>query len=210
MRSRLVMLPLTATLLSCSSPPKPPAGDEATRRPANAALAVELQACQSSLKNTQIAASESSRLFELTTAHAARLESTQRASATAAATRAGNSVFTVYFNFGETRAVVPADVGSALVDSARTAPLVFLRGRTDGSIDSAAESRIARERAAAVRDYLVAAGIPAARIRTTYQPSGDPVGENSSEGGRRANRRVEVEIYRVLPVPIGPTNSPRL
>lgn len=209
MHSRLVMLPLTATLLSCSSPPKPPVVDEATRRPANSALAVELQTCQSSLKNTQIAASESSRLLELTTAHAAKREVTRRTADAAAATRTGNSVFTVNFDFGETRAAVPPDVGAAMVESARGAPLIFLRGRTDGENDSPTESRIARERAAAVRDYLVASGVPAARIRTTYQPSGDPVGENRSDGGRRANRRVEIEIYRAAPVPAGAETAAR-
>jgi hypothetical protein len=40
------------------------------------------------------------------------------------------------------------------------------------------------ERAAAVRDYLVAAGVDPARIRATYQPAGDHVADNASAGGR--------------------------
>ena len=73
------------------------------------------------------------------------------------------------------------------------------------STDSAAESRIARERSAAVRDYLVGAGIDPARIRATHQPTGDFAADNSSPAGRGVNRRVEIEVYRSLPVAISTT-----
>lgn len=63
-----------------------------------------------------------------------------------------------------------------------------------------AASRIARDRAAAVRDYLVAAGVDPARIRATYQPAGDHIADNVSASGRHLNRRVEIEMYRALPV----------
>ena len=98
---------------------------------------------------------------------------------------------------------MPADNASALVESTRGAPLVLLRGRTDGATDSPAESRIARERAAAVRDYLVGVGVDAARIRATYQPAGDHAADNSSSAGQGLNRRVEIEVYRALPVAMG-------
>ena len=98
--------------------------------------------------------------------------------------------------------MVPADIAAALIDSARAAPLILLRGRTDGSNDSLAESRIARERANAVREYLVSAGVDPARIRATYQPTGDYAVDNASPTGRGMNRRVEVEIYRALPVAV--------
>ena len=84
--------------------------------------------------------------------------------------------------------------------AARSAPLVLLRGRTDGTTDSTTESRIARERAAAVRDYLVGSGVDATHIRTTYQPAGDHAADNTSPAGQGKNRRVEIEVYRALPV----------
>ena len=80
-----------------------------------------------------------------------------------------NSVFTVRFDFGSTRVTIPPEVTAALVEDAKASPLVLLRGRTDGTTDAPAESRIARDRAAAVRDYLVAVGVDPARIRATYQ-----------------------------------------
>jgi outer membrane protein OmpA-like peptidoglycan-associated protein len=111
----------------------------------------------------------------------------------------------VRFDFGSTRVVIPTDVAATLVEDAKASPLVMLRGRTDGTSDAPAESRIARDRAAAVRDYLVAAGVDPARIRATYQPAGDHVADNVSAGGRGLNRRVEIELYRALPVALTTT-----
>jgi outer membrane protein OmpA-like peptidoglycan-associated protein len=51
-----------------------------------------------------------------------------------------------------------------------------------------------------MRDYLVGAGVDPARIRATYQPAGDHVADNTPAGGRNLNRRVEIELYRALPV----------
>ena len=195
---------LLLTLLgSCSTKPKPPTVDESTRRPANSAQAVELQVCRNNLANTRILATESGRLAEST---AATLERLAARSTTAAATPvvpappSGNSIYTVHFDFASARAVVPADSATALIAEARVAPLIVLRGRTDGASDTLAESRIARERAATVRDYLISAGVDPARIRATYQPVGDGVSDNTDPTGRALNRRVEIEVYRTLPI----------
>jgi outer membrane protein OmpA-like peptidoglycan-associated protein len=194
---------LLALLGSCSTPPKPPTVDESTRRPANSAQAVELQVCKSDLANTRILATEAGRLAESTEATLERLATRP---ATAVVTPVvpspplGNSVYTVHFDFASARAVVPADNAAALIAEARVAPLIVLRGRTDGSTDTLAESRIARERAATVRDYLVSAGVDPARIRATYQPVGDRVADNTDPMGRALNRRVEIEVYRALPI----------
>ena len=196
--------PWLLLLASCSSPPKPPTVDESQKRPVNSQMAVELQVCRNDLQNTRILAAESGRLAESTTATLANLAARQQiiAAMQAPANKPpqANSVFSVRFDFGSTRVAIPADLATPLVADAKAAPLVLLRGRTDGNTDAPVESRIARERAAAVRDYLVAAGVDPARIRATYQPIGDHVADNSSESGRGLNRRVEIELYRVLPV----------
>ena len=200
MRSALPLIPMLLVLGSCGSPPKPPSVDESLRRPVNSAMAVELQVCKSDLQNTRIVATESGRLAETAAATLERVSARQQVIVAMASAPQANSVFTIRFDFGSTRVVVPADSASALIDNARAAPLVLLRGRTDGAIDSTAESRIARERAAAVRDYLVGAGVDPARIRATYQPVGDFAADNSSASGQGMNRRVEIEVYRSLPV----------
>ena len=204
MRQTIPLIPWLLVLASCSSPPKPPTVDETQKRPVNSQMAVELQVCKNDLQNTRLMATESGRESETTAATLANLAARQQI-LTAMQGAPGqqpkaNSVFTVRFDFGSTRVDIPTDVAATLVDDAKASPLVMLRGRTDGSSDAPAESRIARDRAAAVRDYLVAAGVAPARIRATYQPAGDHVADNVSAGGRGLNRRVEIEMYRALPV----------
>lgn len=198
-----LLMPWLFVLGSCGSPPKPPTVDESQKRPVNSAMAVELQVCKSDLQNTRILATESGRMAEVAAATVQQLAARQQAigalQARAAAPQA-NSVFTVRFDFGSTRVAIPAEMSAALIDEARSAPLVVLRGRTDGSTDSMPESRIARERATAVRDYLVGAGVDAGRIRGTWQPTGDHVADNAAAIGRSMNRRVEIEVYRAAPV----------
>ncbi|MGV8823205.1 OmpA family protein [Methylibium petroleiphilum] len=211
MRAALLYLPWLIVLASCSSPPKPPTVDESRKRPVNSQVAVELQVCQNDLQNTRILATESGRLADTTAATLAHMAARQQVLAAmaepAAPSARANSIHTVHFGFGSTRVVVPQDMAAALIADAKAAPLVLLRGRTDGSSDAAAESRIARDRAAAVRDYLVAAGVDAARIRATYQPAGDHAADNTAAAGRALNRRVEIEVYRAAPVSVGTTAS---
>ena len=204
MRQTIPLIPWLLVLASCSSPPKPPTVDDSQKRPVNSQMAVELQVCKNDLQNTRLMATESGRVAETTAATLANLAARQQILAAmqgpAGQQPKANSVFTVRFDFGSSRVVIPADVAATVVEDAKASPLVMLRGRTDGTSDAPAESRIARDRAAAVRDYLVAAGVDPARIRATYQPAGDHVADNVSAGGRGLNRRVEIEMYRALPV----------
>jgi len=204
MRTTIPFIPWLLILASCASPPKPPTVDESQKRPVNSQLGVELQVCKNDLQNTHLRATESRRLAESAAATLANIAARQQLLAAMQGPSAphaqANTVFTVRFEFGSTRVVIPADIAAALIEGAKAAPLVVLRGRTDGSSDAPAESRIARERAAAVRDHLVAEGVDPARIRATYQPAGDHVAENTSAGGRGLNRRVEIELYRALPM----------
>lgn len=204
MRHATPLIPWLLVLASCGSPPKLPTVDESQKRPANSQMAIDLQVCKNDLQNSRLLATESGRLAETTTATLANMAARQQLLAAmqgpAAQQPRPNSVYSVRFEFGSTRVVIPAEVLAGLIDGAKAAPLVMLRGRTDGTSDVPVESRIARDRAAAVRDYLVAAGVDPARIRATYQPVGDPVADNTSVGGRSLNRRVEIELYRALPI----------
>jgi outer membrane protein OmpA-like peptidoglycan-associated protein len=191
---------LTLLLGACSSPPKPPTVDESLRRPANAQIAVELQVCKNDLQNTHILATESSRLADATAATLAHLAARQQLLARLQQRAMANSVHTIRFVFNSTNVDIPTEAASTLLEDAQGAPLVLLRGRTDGTSDSPAESRMAQARASAVRDYLIASGVDASRIRTTHQPSGDHVADNRSPQGRDLNRRVEIEVYRAMPV----------
>jgi outer membrane protein OmpA-like peptidoglycan-associated protein len=199
--TRFMLWPML--LASCSSPPKPPSIDESHRRPANTAMAVELQACKNDLVNSRLIASEWSQAARASNASLASFAARQQALADSRTDQAkrpeGNLVFTIGFAYGSTRVELAKDATRHLLDAAKAAPLVMLRGRTDGAIESAGESRIARQRAAAVQDYLVARGVDPSRVRATYQPIGDHAVANGDEPGRAQNRRVEIEVYQALP-----------
>lgn len=194
-----------ALLASCTSPPKPPTVDESRKRPVNTAMAVELQVCKGELQNTRLLATESSRLAQASAATLASVAAHQQALANQQRRDQlppqANSVYTVQFDYGSSRLDLALDSAAVLIDEAKTAPLVLLRGRTDGDVDTPAEARIARQRAEAVKAYLVAAGIDPSRIRSTYQPAGDHVATNAIAAGRTLNRRVEIEVYRAIPAP---------
>ncbi|MDP2261779.1 MAG: OmpA family protein [Hydrogenophaga sp.] len=192
--------PLIVLLSACSAPLKPPSVNEAHKRPANTEAAVELQVCKNELQNTHLLATEASRAANTATAALAHLSARHQLVATMQAQAMTNRVHIVPFAFNSTQLPISAALASAMVEEAKVAPLVVLRGRTDGASDTAADSQVARARAIAVRDYLIAAGVDPTRIRTTHQPSGDHLGDNRSPHGRHLNRRVEVEVYRALPV----------
>jgi outer membrane protein OmpA-like peptidoglycan-associated protein len=95
----------------------------------------------------------------------------------------------VYFELG--KADVPADASAALaphVKAAKEGRRIAISGFHDASGDAAANEELAKQRAFAVRDLLVAAGAPADRIelRKPALTTGD--------GDPREARRVEVTL----------------
>lgn len=95
----------------------------------------------------------------------------------------------VYFEVGS--AAAPADAATVLApyaSSARRGRLIALSGFHDASGDAAANEELAKQRALAVRDLLVAAGAPAERIelRKPELTTGD--------GDPREARRVEISV----------------
>lgn len=219
------IVPWFLVLASCSSPPKPPTADESRKRPANTAMAIELQTCSSELQSTRLRALDAERMAERAAVEqqrmvvlkelVAKLEPPRQtfATATGQALLRPNAIATVHFEHGSTRVDIPPATAGPLISAAKAAPLVLLRGRTDGTSETLAEAHIARSRAAAVAAYLIEAGVPPTRIRATYQPTGDHATENHSPQGRAQNRRVEIEIYPTVPVALNNTEiaspSPR-
>ena len=214
MRIRPSSLVAMLLLASCASPPAPASVDPLTRRPANPPLAAELQGCRNELHNTRILSNEADRLAASAMqtlqrwAQRQAVASTSTAAAASTPTNPPNSIYRVYFAYGRSNVNLPSDEAQVLLAEARKAPLIFIRGRTDGTADTSAETHIARARALAARDFLVAAGIEGSRVRTTYQPSGDHVADNTTRAGQSVNRRVEIELYRTLPVAASIASAP--
>jgi outer membrane protein OmpA-like peptidoglycan-associated protein len=73
---------------------------------------------------------------------------------------------------------------------------VTIIGHTDATGDEELNRQLSIDRAAAVKDALITAGIPEAGIQTTGVGSSDPIGDNSTDEGRAQNRRIEFQIVR--------------
>jgi outer membrane protein OmpA-like peptidoglycan-associated protein len=71
---------------------------------------------------------------------------------------------------------------------------IMIYGHTDNTGGDKINSKLSEDRANAVKNYLVAQGVDAARIKTEGLGSSKPVAANDTEAGRAQNRRVEVAI----------------
>ena len=196
----------------CSAVPKPPTVSGTGRIPVNTPLEVDLQACKSELTNTKLMLGESSRLADSATATLSQMAArctvprtgqsgaiTAQIPATTSPSAVGSAVYVLHFGFGRSSINLTEASAIALSDAVKTAQLIVIRGRTDGFTDTAGETRVAKARAEAVQQYLVALGIDPARIRATHQAAGDFVANNDTEAGRAMNRRAEIEVYQTMP-----------
>ena len=71
---------------------------------------------------------------------------------------------------------------------------IALEGHADNTGAAELNQKLSDERAAEIGKALVARGVPAARIKTAGFASRRPVASNSTDEGRRLNRRVEVVL----------------
>lgn len=96
---------------------------------------------------------------------------------------------------------------AALLEAARQATVIHIRGRTDSYVDDAANRAVAAARAKAARTWLIANGVPASKVKATWEASGDFLAENESNAGRNMNRRVELEFVGVALQGARPSNN---
>ena len=75
--------------------------------------------------------------------------------------------------------------------------LVIATGHTDSVGTDAYNQALSERRAAAVKDYLVSKGIPAAKVTTIGKGETQPVATNKTSEGRQKNRRVDIEFKGV-------------
>jgi outer membrane protein OmpA-like peptidoglycan-associated protein len=71
---------------------------------------------------------------------------------------------------------------------------IALEGHADNTGSAEINQKLSEERAAEIGKALVARGVPQPRIRTAGFASRRPVASNTTEEGRRLNRRVEVVL----------------
>jgi len=75
--------------------------------------------------------------------------------------------------------------------------MVIATGHTDAIGTEAYNQKLSERRAAAVKDYLVSKGIPAAKVTTIGKGKTQPVATNKTKEGRQKNRRVDIEFKGV-------------
>ena len=70
-----------------------------------------------------------------------------------------------------------------------------LAGHTDNTGSAALNMRLSKDRAEAIRSYLVSQGANASRIEATGYGMEQPIASNKTAAGRQKNRRVEFTLY---------------
>ncbi len=71
---------------------------------------------------------------------------------------------------------------------------VRIDGHTDNTGDASANVTLSHNRAKSVKAALIGYGVDGSRITTQGYGSAKPVGDNSTEEGRAANRRIEIVV----------------
>ncbi|MBA3485783.1 MAG: OmpA family protein [Lysobacter sp.] len=86
----------------------------------------------------------------------------------------------------------------ALASYLQAAPIgtVQVEGHTDSQGSAAANLALSERRAQAVREALLAGGLPSARVQATGLGHTRPVAGNDSAAGRASNRRVEIIVSK--------------
>lgn len=104
----------------------------------------------------------------------------------------------VPFEFGKARLLKAAEfVLDDVVDAILASPQLGklrVEGHTDSTGEEAANLSLSGSRAAAVLEYLVSHGVPAARLEAKGMGFSKPIAPNDTEEGRAKNRRVEFVI----------------
>jgi outer membrane protein OmpA-like peptidoglycan-associated protein len=213
--NRYAAVPLLVILAGCASgPPTPVLPDGSAKQPVN-----DPDAVRAFLLSRQLA--DSQRQLDSAKAEISRLRAGTEAAGpiqpgpavyvaqgrvvpaparsqdgvpAAVASTTAPPVYRVVFPFASAAFDPPAELVNGLLPAALQADRVELRGRTDSHVKDDADARIALARALAARRFLVARGVPPAKIRVTYLSSGDFIADDSTPEGRAQNRRVDIVL----------------
>ncbi len=103
----------------------------------------------------------------------------------------------IFFETGKATLSIQSKVElEKAVELMKTNPSMTIEvgGHTDNVGDDGFNMKLSHDRARSVMDYLIKAGIPAARIQAKGYGESNPVATNDTEEGRKSNRRTEFII----------------
>lgn len=107
---------------------------------------------------------------------------------------------TAHIQFAPSSAQIDARSSSLLqsvADAAKACPgTLRIEGHTDSMGTANANELLGDARAEAVRDALIARGVPADRLRAEGFGARRPIDDNSTAEGRAHNRRIEIRVVR--------------
>ncbi|MEN2752072.1 OmpA family protein [Psychrobacter sp. FBL11] len=102
-------------------------------------------------------------------------------------------------NFELDKAIIPEvnkpflDRAANVVQEVPNVELVII-GHTDNQASDAYNMELSRDRAEAVKEYLVSKGVDASKLTTKGMGESEPIADNSTEQGRFRNRRIEFVV----------------
>jgi OOP family OmpA-OmpF porin len=111
----------------------------------------------------------------------------------------GNNI-NLNINFDSNKATIKDESKSrikdfaAYVNSLDPATIIIIEGYTDSSGNAAKNKKLSRDRAFAVRQALINAGVAKTRVRAYGKGSTNPIASNETPEGRAQNRRIEAVI----------------
>lgn len=112
-------------------------------------------------------------------------------------------------NFSTASTIVGSSSDNALTSIARAAEscagVLRIEGHTDNVGRGGYNAILSRKRAEAVREALIARGVPAERLVAQGFGSAQPIADNRTEEGRARNRRIEIRTVRSSDAQLPPT-----
>lgn len=188
--------PLLAALAGCQTTSGLPTVDDAQRRPINSAAAIELQSCKAEANALRATLSETLAPQCPKTEFAVKLATAAAPAAPMPGTAAAGRVAVFIFEQGQVSLSLDEQTRETLKAAAEGVELIQVRGRSGAQQETAADVLAARRRAEAAVAVLKELGVPAQKLRVSWQGTTD---EGTAAG---QGRRVEIEFIDKAPTVI--------
>lgn len=118
-------------------------------------------------------------------------------------------IYRVFFASAGRAVVSPDDGLSRIEDEANRASFIRITGFADSAGSADLNVALARNRAEAIRGYLVRRGVEPSKIGVSWDGTGGYLGDNTTAAGRALNRRAEILIQTARSSQLGNLGSAR-